>query len=60
MSRSVKWFALIALKASPAYIWNPIAGAAVHAALVATVLRPAVAPDEIYYATNAIQFYYDK
>lgn len=59
-SNSVKWFALIALKASPAYIWNPIAGAAVHAALVATVLRPAVAPDEIYYATNAIQFYYDK
>ena len=59
-SNSLKWFALIALKASPIYILNPVAAAAKHAALIATVLRPAVAPDEIYYATNVINFYYDK
>ena len=59
-SNSLKWFTLMALKLSPYYAWNPPLALAKHAVLIASVLRPAVAPDEIYYATDVINFYYDK
>lgn len=57
-SNSLKWFALMSLKFSPVYALSPIAAASANAALIATVLRPAVAPDEIFYATDSLDFYY--
>lgn len=59
-SNSLKWFALISLKNSPVYFWNPPAALAANAVLIQTVLKPAVAPDEIYYASNVLDFYVDK
>jgi len=58
-SNSVKWFLKIALKASPALAWNPPLALAASGVLIGTVLRPAVAPDEIYYS-DQIKFYFDK
>lgn len=50
-SNSLKWFALISLK-------NFFVGPVAAGILIGTVLRPAVAPDEIYYATDILHFYY--
>jgi len=50
-SNSPKWFALFALK-------NLYVGPVATGILILTVLRPAVAPDEIYYATDVLDFYY--
>lgn len=59
-SNSATWFLKISLKNSPIYFLSPPAALLANAVLIKTVLMPAVAPDEIYYATKVLNFYVDK